>query len=62
MIRSKNNNYILLSTFGIVLACLTLPFVIGLFSLFFIFPPLLLLFLNMFVLKDNQSNKKGDLK
>ncbi|PTH19740.1 hypothetical protein BU607_00820 [Staphylococcus auricularis] len=62
MIHSKNNKYILLATFGTMLACVTLPFVIGLFSLFFIFPPLLLLFLNMIVLKNNQSNTKRDPK
>ena len=41
---------------GIILACITLPFVIGIFSLFFIFPPLFLLFLNVFV-SDKKKSK-----
>ncbi len=40
--------------FGIALACVTLPFIIGIFSLLFIAPPLFLLFLNLFVFTDDK--------
>ncbi|BBN84095.1 hypothetical protein H6Y62_00260 [Staphylococcus lugdunensis] len=54
MFRLKKSKSILLMIFGIILACFTLPFIIGVFSLFFIFPPLFLLFLNLFVFNEEK--------
>ncbi|GGI38734.1 hypothetical protein GCM10008141_23990 [Staphylococcus capitis] len=54
MFRLKKGKTILLMIVGILLACITLPFTIGFLSLFFIFPPVFLLFLNLFVFPEDK--------